>query len=463
MASSSAVSQDDLVDNDFEKSNRRSRIRTARARQINTAAAVAAANSRLESVHDLDREADHQAGVGAASGGAGGGGEEQGAAGPSGAAARDASGPHLQAGCEQTGSAAAAAGEFAEGNAEKGNPGGAAAAEVGAGEVSPKSRVVKLEAGSSSVSKNRSMMSKAHGHHHGGGKGKGPTRDRRKLREKRRSTGVVHLASTESTGGSTTGDDEESSDAVQGVCAETKRNTQHNESLISNSYKRARDKLNLSDEDSAKEVSAGSPAASLLPPTSSSIHLRGSGSGGRVAQSRAKSPSDLEADDENDHDSLNQSGAEGAEGQGSSSHIPGLMSGNGTDGIGSSGVGGTAEPAAGFGVAGSAVEQQLLLQQQSTNSSTPVVRPTTPIGNVDGSHVSPTRVERVLEENKRLLSLMEEKDRKIHLLEFKIEQLMKDTKTIVEDQSRLQVENTTLLKALSTLDKKQQVTKGGEK
>ena len=88
----------------------------------------------------------------------------------------------------------------------------------------------------------------------------------------------------------------------------------------------------------------------------------------------------FKADDENDHDSLNQSGAEGAEGQGSSSHIPGLMSGNGTDGIGSSGVGGTAEPAAGFGVAGSAVEQQLLLQQQSTNSSTPVVRPTTPIG-----------------------------------------------------------------------------------
>lgn len=42
----------------------------------------------------------------------------------------------------------------------------------------------------------------------------GQQRDRRKLREKRRSTGVVHLASTESTGGSTTGDDEESSDAM---------------------------------------------------------------------------------------------------------------------------------------------------------------------------------------------------------------------------------------------------------
>ena len=98
---------------------------------------------------------------------------------------------------------------------------------------------------------------------------------------------------------------------------------------------------------------------------------------GRLKQPRILT---FKADDENDHDSLNQSGAEGAEGQGSSCHIPGLMSGNGTDGIGSSGAGVTAEPAAGFGVAGSAVEQQLLLQQQSTNSSTPVVRPTTPIG-----------------------------------------------------------------------------------
>ena len=32
---SSSVSQDDVVDNDFEKNSRRSRIRTARARQIN--------------------------------------------------------------------------------------------------------------------------------------------------------------------------------------------------------------------------------------------------------------------------------------------------------------------------------------------------------------------------------------------------------------------------------------------
>ena len=89
----------------------------------------------------------------------------------------------------------------------------------------------------------------------------------------------------------------------------------------------------------------------------------------------------LQADDENDHDSLNQSGAEG---QGSSGHLPGLLADNGTDGGGGVGGGGTGAPepstaaTAPSAAAGSAVEQQLILQQQSTNSSTPVVRPTTP-------------------------------------------------------------------------------------
>ena len=86
----------------------------------------------------------------------------------------------------------------------------------------------------------------------------------------------------------------------------------------------------------------------------------------------------FKADDENDHDSLNQSGAEGAEGQESTGHIPGLASGNGTD-AGGNGASGVTESFA-AAVTGSAVEQQLLLQQQSTNSSTPVVRPTTPVG-----------------------------------------------------------------------------------
>ncbi|XP_057335262.1 PRKC apoptosis WT1 regulator protein-like isoform X2 [Microplitis mediator] len=89
-------------------------------------------------------------------------------------------------------------------------------------------------------------------------------RDRRKLREKRRSTGVVHLPSTESTGGSTGEDEEE----LVGTCVETKNNTQHNEFLDHE----------LIEERTAKVYT----------------------------QRRNKSHSDLEADDE-EFDSLNQS------------------------------------------------------------------------------------------------------------------------------------------------------------
>uniref|UniRef100_A0A0K2UTV8 PRKC apoptosis WT1 regulator protein n=1 Tax=Lepeophtheirus salmonis TaxID=72036 RepID=A0A0K2UTV8_LEPSM len=59
------------------------------------------------------------------------------------------------------------------------------------------------------------------------------------------------------------------------------------------------------------------------------------------------------------------------------------------------------------------------------------------------------KVEKVVEENKRLLSMMDEKDKLIHHLEFKIEQLMKDTLSINEEQSRLQKENKSLLRALN--------------
>lgn len=89
-------------------------------------------------------------------------------------------------------------------------------------------------------------------------------RDRRKLREKRRSTGVVHLPSTESTGGSTGEDEEE----VGGSCIETKHNTHHNEFL---------------DHD-------------LMEERNTKVYT----------QRRNKSHSDLEADDE-EFDSLNQS------------------------------------------------------------------------------------------------------------------------------------------------------------
>ncbi|XP_074099717.1 uncharacterized protein LOC141527887 isoform X1 [Cotesia typhae] len=102
-------------------------------------------------------------------------------------------------------------------------------------------------------------------------------RDRRKLREKRRSTGVVHLPSTESTGGSTGEDEEE----LVGTCVETKNNTQHNEFL----------EHELVEERTAKVYT----------------------------QRRNKSHSDLEADDE-EFDSLNQSDSVNQSDHGHHSH-----------------------------------------------------------------------------------------------------------------------------------------------
>merc|ERR1711994_187263 len=81
-----------------------------------------------------------------------------------------------------------------------------------------------------------------------------------------------------------------------------------------------------------------------------------------------------------------------------------------------------------------------------TNSNTPVIRPTTPTGENLVEDFS-----RVIEENKRLQSMLEEKDQLIHLLEFKVNQLMKDTLTINEENSQYQKENSTLVRALNTL------------
>ena len=55
-------------------------------------------------------------------------------------------------------------------------------------------------------------------------------RERRKLREKRRSTGVVHLDNTESAGGSTTGEEE----GKEEMGGETKKNTEQNEMMGKN-------------------------------------------------------------------------------------------------------------------------------------------------------------------------------------------------------------------------------------
>jgi len=410
---SSSVSQDD-IDNDFEKNNRRSRIRTARARQINPS------GCRMESNQNANEQVEH-----------------------------------VEMHEDQNGACGISAANYSA-NAS-GAPGDSRGGASGAGANNAVNKYDKLVAApdesaehetSPNLSKHRTQGKEKRiptkMHHANRGK---QQKDRRKLREKRRSTGVVHLASTESTGGSTTGDDEESSDAavqstaVDKVLLETRRNTYQNES-IANSYRQAQEKLGFStgDCDSQPETvnngvvgggEAGGPSkgTSLYPPSLVSFPPRTGKS------RRNKSPSDLEADDENDHDSLN-SAAE----TGSTLSLTGATPTGATPTLTT--------------VTSSPTDQSKVTRTASlTNSNTPVVRPTTPIGE---------QVEdfsRVCEENKRLLSQLEEKDKRIHLLEIKVNQLMKDTRTIAEESARYQKENSTLVKALSTITSKD--TPGG--
>ncbi|XP_015584921.1 PRKC apoptosis WT1 regulator protein isoform X2 [Cephus cinctus] len=181
-------------------------------------------------------------------------------------------------------------------------------------------------------------------------------RDRRKLREKRRSTGVVHLPSTESTGGSTGEDEEE----LSGTCLETKHNTHHNEFLDHELI-----------EERATKV---------------------------YAQRRNKSHSDLEADDE-EFDSLNQSDSVNQSDHGN--HEP-----------------------------------------QSTST---VNRPRLPTPTGDNPH---ELIERAQEENRRLLSLLEDRDHKIMALEAR---LLQQQHEMALERERLREENAALIRAMAAL------------
>lgn len=185
-------------------------------------------------------------------------------------------------------------------------------------------------------------------------------RDRRKLREKRRSTGVVHLPSTESTGGSTGEDEEE----LSGTCLETKHNTHHNEFL---------------DHELIEERTAR-----------------------MYMQRRNKSHSDLEADDE-EFDSLNQS-----------------------DSINQSD--GNHEP-----------------QTSTLTSVNATGRPRLPTPTGDNPH---ELIERAQEENRRLLSLLEDRDHKIMALEAR---LLKQQHEMAMERERLREENATLIRAMAAL------------
>jgi len=181
---SSSVSQED-VENDFEKLEKRSRIRTARARQINPQGCRAEASVTAPLTLDIDTDlAEFHLDPVSIS-------------------------PYTLPGAGHSG---------------HGHP--TPASDALQADTSPKGRDLHGDRNNRKDSVRANERAHANKSHHGI-KGK-QQRDRRKLREKRRSTGVVHLASTESTGGSTSGE-EELSECEIGT--ETKRNTAQNESI----------------------------------------------------------------------------------------------------------------------------------------------------------------------------------------------------------------------------------------
>ncbi|XP_076166362.1 uncharacterized protein LOC143146192 isoform X2 [Ptiloglossa arizonensis] len=197
-------------------------------------------------------------------------------------------------------------------------------------------------------------------------------RDRRKLREKRRSTGVVHLPSTESTGGSAGEDEEE----LSGTCLETKHNTHHNEFLDHE----------LLEERTAK----------MFTQRRNKRHYRTSY---RSCINRHSCHSDLEADDE-EFDSLNQSDSVNQSDHGN--HEP----------------------------------------QTSVNTGS---RPRLPTPTGDNPH---ELIERAQEENRRLLSLLEDRDHKIMALEA---HLLQQQHEMALERERYQEENAALIHAMAAL------------
>ncbi|XP_031833805.1 uncharacterized protein LOC116427512 isoform X3 [Nomia melanderi] len=197
-------------------------------------------------------------------------------------------------------------------------------------------------------------------------------RDRRKLREKRRSTGVVHLPSTESTGGSTGEDEEE----LSGTCLETKHNTYHNEFL---------DPELIEDR-----------TAKMFTQRRNKRHYRTSY---RSCINRHSCHSDFEADDE-EFDSLNQSDSVNQSDHGN--HEP----------------------------------------QTSVNTGN---RPRVPTPTGDNPH---ELIERAQEENRRLLSLLEDRDHKIMALEAR---LLQQQHEMTLERERLRDENAALIRAMAAL------------
>jgi len=293
------------------------------------------------------------------------------------------------------------------------------------GDTSPKRGMTREGLANSQTGKKESIR----GNHpknlmHHGNKGK-QQRDRRKLREKRRSTGVVHLASTESTGGSTTEGEEVSED----LCSETRRNTQQNESLGESPLATVSLSASCVGRTSPVPVVHELPQPVERKNSGRLCSLPGGGhhqpySAYSRPRLRDKSPrsEDLEADDEqgdktdNDHDSLNLS---------ESSSATTVVPGPGVPAVNP----GTLQPTA---------ESCSSRETANSSTSTPVLRPTTP---TQGGDCEPGQAE--------LLRQLQEKDRRIQFLEVKIQQLTQDTETVREEQKKLKKVNEDLLEALT--------------
>jgi hypothetical protein len=401
---SSSVSQEDF-DNDYERLERRSRIRTARARQINPqqSCRLESNQERLPPIGiEIDDSLDHPFAVESVT---------------------------------------------------------VSPYSVMDGDTSPKpvTKHTSRESKNSSEKRPVKLM-----HHSNKGK---QHRDRRKLREKRRSTGVVHLISTESTGGSTSdGEDEESSEPLgggtsgvplgaggasgvplgAGACGvsisapsfDTKRNTLLNES--------------------AQDGQVVSPPVEV-PERKNSGHKHHSPLYSRHRGRGDKSPrsEDLEADDEqgdktdNDHDSLNLS--ESHSGNTLMTGTSALLAESAA--ITSSSSSPAIRPSSPSNIPNSSSTPALRSGTPTipSTTSTPVQRPATPTS-IETFGTAEDR-DRCLEENKTLVSMMAEKDRRIQFLELKIQQLTLETQSIIEEQSRLREENANLVKTVGNISK----------
>ncbi|CAN8023470.1 unnamed protein product [Ixodes persulcatus] len=207
-------------------------------------------------------------------------------------------------------------------------------------------------------------------------------RERRKLREKRRSTGVVHLQSTESTGGSTGEEEEE----LLSMSAETRRNTALNEV--------------------PHEAGFAGPADGQAPQevknTTKAYPTRNN-----------KSPSDLDADDEDNQDydsAVNQS----------DSALSLAQDSNHSSGPTSSSTGGGAH---------------LPPKPQGGLSN----------GTWEAMQRKDEALERSREESRNLVQLVREKEVRIHNLERKVLALTKELSEVTAENRELREMNSALL------------------